>query len=451
MLILKVNLLLLCSCSLTAQDNRLKKKIQENILEMFSVFAGSIAPVLLNVDCELEEGFSEQLIASQLSISTFGAHWSVNKWADYGRVFLTTEQNDRFHLGLYCSLQASGNSRSRSRNLYPALIALKNVPVPTHSFALLWIADHEFSSLSSDRRLTPFTLIYASFDRYTNELILRTTESFIVKGYNHLLGINLRLDQRPRRFDLRELSFGRSSVRNFQVKKISVEHLSGFETYVELFDPARSNVSVFVRIENFPVDAMIPKPSLSRVSSYSALQGVAVVPSVSKSAQVVFSLLRAQVWLPILGSALVATGILWGLGAEPAPTFFGLVISVVFPVRLSSYGKPTQFLMIVGTWIFLLQTIGLGFRGDIVAAIQRLPDDRVKQIHECKPITTSTRASRVKSQVPIGYVDSDYPPFFFGLVLGQFLRGFVICREAGGFGERRETLLRHVPTYRVDL
>lgn len=83
----------------------------------------------------------------------------------------------------------------------------------------------------------------------------------------------------------------------------------------------------------------------------------------------------------------------------------------------------------------------------IAAAMQGLPDDRLKQIHNC----TSVLPIYSPTQQAIGYVSSNELPLLFEFELGPFLRGSVICRDVNGFNTTRERLLKNVPTYKLDL
>lgn len=435
-----------------AEASGLMESVQNKIAEMFSAFAGRTAPVLLNLNCELENDFLGNLVASQLTLSTWEAIYyirDVDLAAEYSKVFSTNGGVDRFYLGLHCSLKIPKNDGASYPYIFPQSMKISglfpNVRVPSHSFAFLWITDYISFTIPGNRILASFTQIYASYDNSTNELVFRTTQSAIDKWYDPFLGIHLQKLESLQRFELGELKFGRSSTRNFRLKKLSATHWSAG---LHLYHPALSNVSVFVTVGNQAAEITQIYGSSFLITTYRSLEAVAVVPSTSKSKQVVFSLLRGPIWLAILTSAMVATLVLKLVEQRSVPTFIKLVMSVIFPVKFNLGFAPKQFFIIVGTWIFILQVVRFGFIGDIVASMQKLPEDRIKRVAECMPFVEFLNDDRDTSNA---YVDTHFLPLFFFYELGDFLRGSVICRDVEGFGMMREALLKNVPIYKMDL
>lgn len=445
---------LLSRSSSFVQGGGFVEKVQKEIEGMFSLFARENAPVLINLNCDLRRDFLETLVASQLSLSASELYtfprWDIT--TKYSKVFVTSNKKDRFNLGLTCHM-----SRDEKIDFFHTYIftrgyesLLPKLRIPSHSLVLLWITDHLNFSTVGSRAAAPFTQIYAFFDSGSRELTLRATKSAIEKWYDPFLQLDLDIgtDQMLERFELEDLKFGSTSYRNFRIKSVSIEQFSGLDTYVELHDPDSTNVSLFVKVWNLASEHTAWDVESNRVSSHRSFVAVAVVPSTSKSGQVISSFLRMDIWALLLVAAFSATLCLRSLNEEPVSTFFGLVLCVIFPVKFDFQAKPKQFLLIVGVWILLLQVIGICFRGEIVASIQSLPSDRLTTIEKCEPF--AQKADGTTARQPVGYTDINLLPVFVGAQLPRFLRGMPICKDVRGLDFIRESLLRNVPTYQLN-
>ena len=116
---------------------------------------------------------------------------------------------------------------------------------------------------------------------------------------------------------------------------------------------------------------------------------VARVPSGSKITQMIASLLSFDIISCLISTALATSLVLCYLNEDFGTTFFRLILSVIIPYPLRHNAKSKQFFLVLGNWILFLQVIKLGFQGDFSAALQRLPDDRVKSVSSCQPSSSA--------------------------------------------------------------
>ena len=408
------------------------------------------APMILNLNCDLDPKFFQSLIASHLSVACPRNSVevpSVNTVADRARVFLTVDNGDRFHLGLYCHLKKPNERTINTLKKLTVQEALFDLLIPNHSFALLWVSDKANLWRPRETRIpAPFTQIYASWDKQLGELILHATPYAIDKWYSPFLELYLIPDHKPLRVVLKDLKFGKSSLRRLEVKTIHSGKLSSARPWrytVDLRESRESNFSIQVSyIQRSPNLRGNSWDRFVRTSSSYTPIPVAKVPAMDKSLQMASSILRADIWIPIVLIAFSASVVLHQVELGLISAFFRLIFCVLFPVSIVSKTKSKQFLMIVGTWILLLQVIRFGFQGDFVASMQGLPDGRRKSIRKCVSPSGYSTSSNTD-----GFAFSDSPRQFFLRELPFLLREEVICEDPRGFGPFLETLLADIPMY----
>lgn len=448
-----VFLMTLCTVS-PVERNPLRLGVQRKVSELFSFQKLPGAPVLADLNCELNLSFVNHLVASHLSLRLTRRPKvvSIDTIAAYAKVFSVGNNNERFYLGLYCHLDYQGFRGPMDHYLPPPFLGRVDelfiqVKAPAHSFALLWVTvPKNFWEMPANRMAADFAQIYAFWDNNTGELILSAASGLNRKWYTSFAAVFVRDYQPLQRFYLRDLHFGETAVQHLEMMNIQMRPFRILSEYsltrIELRHPKGPNASIVVEFTHRLAGRSSNALELSRFSSYHSVVAIARVPPFSSSEQMVASLIRAEIWLLIVSCALAAAAVLHYVKEDFCTTLFSLLLSILFPVTLNFQTKTRQFLMIVGTWILLLQVIRYGFQGDFVASRQRLPENRAKSIRRCEPLDPST-----VPQDGIGYTLDDNLDFYFFHDLPVILKGAVICRAVGGFGPSRETLLRDVPTY----
>lgn len=220
--------------AIPAQDARFSGRLQETIVGTFSVVTFQNTTVLINLNCELEPHFRLRLLASHLSLGrltirgtkrraqadketvSFGARFAgrepkdsfIDEKATYSEAFLTTDNEDRFYLGLYCHLE------KRAEHAFDVHQSLRNVKAPSHSFAVLWIGDATDDSFGRETQPTaPYTRIFEAWQRETGKLESYATEQRSKKLYNHFLALYFNFNLNGiTPCTLESLKFGRISV-----------------------------------------------------------------------------------------------------------------------------------------------------------------------------------------------------------------------------------------------
>lgn len=434
-------------------DERYTRSLQENVERAFSVSTVTNAPVLMNLNCELGTSFLEHLVASHLIFELYDRSWRYRaEWAKmhlYAKTLMTRNSEDRFYLGLYCHPEGLNNERW-GLELAFARDLIRLLPIPSHSFAMLWVTTSEnFWDEPWNRFATVCTQIYAMWDKTSNDMILQTRENEHMKWYSSYLQLYMNFERSLETFVWNCLKFGRQSLRHLGMRRIRlkelVESVQHSRYFVELHDPQDRNISFILELDDVPLQVLSDPWESVWFSSYHVIVPVARVPSISKNRQIARATLRKEMWLPVISIAFAAAIVLKYTKEGFWKCFSGLVLCVVHPVNIDHRAKPKEFFMIVGTWILLIQVIKSLYQGNTVASMHGLPEDRVRSIRKCQHFHPL-----IEPNETLGYILEGSLTAFFKFELAAVLQGAVICKNLDRFEPLQESLLSNIPMYKLD-
>lgn len=426
--------------------------LRKNVQNILTRFRGEHAPVYIEFSCDLGLPFVQQLNVSQLSLGIPNRVHSLipskTRSFEYAKTLANANDDDKIFLVVVCNHRSTAPMDiSAVPRLAPTVGVLRfimsEVSFPPHSTTVIWYSMQADDRRPMTLRASPYAQLYAVLDSRTGEFSFSSSRYLVKRYYNGFLRLHIGLDGVTLdHFKMDDLTFGVSSLRNIYIRKISFLHAERLLVITTLEDPTDANFSAVVSLDHSQARTTSEN---FRIASTSPLIAVARVPTVTKTTQVAKSVFHWYVWLPLILCALTASLALHYVNEDFRLIFPMLLLYVAFPVQFKFTNKSRQYFFIIGLWIFLLQVIGIGFKGDITSSMQALPENRVQKVSGCLRFVTD-----LQKNWTVGVILSDNVNTFFRTELAVILRGRAFCKSPDGLGMLRESLLRNVSLYKMD-
>lgn len=179
----------------------------------------------------------------------------------------------------------------------------------------------------------------------------------------------------------------------------------------------------------------------------------AKVPHINSPSQVAQALFNPTMWLLLFGLAILVCLCLRVFELRTQMTFdilFLLIVSVWSGAELPrQVGDDNllkyRFILLAGLWTLSSQVTSVYLQASVVAGLQALPDQRIKEVH------CSSSNQKINSTITMGRYASAVEPAFVTNDLPFFFNGDALCQRRQRIDRLYERLLGQFRTYEIPL